>query len=66
MAYPVAVLYSSYSSKEHALNFATARPWEVVSAAKFSYGIKGQSMYIVLVNAVSGELHYIYHFAYGG
>ena len=64
LANPLAVLYPIYSNTEHTVNYRTARPWEAISAAKFTCGMKGQNLYIGLVNAVSGELHYIHHFAY--
>ena len=47
-----AVLYPIYSSGEYILSFATAMPWEVKSAAKFAHRIKGQNMYLGLVNIV--------------
>ena len=61
-----AVLYPTYSSSGHRLSFATAKQWEVVSAAKFACEIKNQNIYFSLVNAVEGNLNYIYCSAYSG
>ena len=55
-----------YSSREHILSFATARPWEVVSVAKLLHGIKGKNVYLGLVNAVKGKFIHIHCSAYGG
>ena len=61
---PPTEFYPRDLNTEHILSFNTARPWEVVSAAKFAGGIIGQNVYVSLVNPVAGELNYIHCSAY--
>ena len=55
LASPFEVLHPMYSRGEHGLSFKISRPCEVVSAAKFECGIKGQNMYLGLSNIFEGE-----------
>ena len=66
LANPLLILYPLYSSSEHRLSFAIARPQEAVSAAKFSSGIKGKNVYFGLIYEFKGDLNYIHRSAYSG
>ena len=66
IAYLIAVLYPTYSSREYTVSFTIARPWKVICASEFACEIKGQSVYFGLVNVIEGKYNYIYRSAYDG